>query len=158
MPAAGATATRPVLKLNPVAMPTENTEVSPAEESFSGDVTPVRSHHDVLEWAGSTAPFSQLLNQIPNHATREKPLLFEHVAGPAHAFVCAMIAARLDQFSAGHRLWILAKDLRLQENLFNELTTWWGRERAQFFPEQEINHYVDALPDPDIAAYKLPRS
>lgn len=30
--------------------------------------------------------------------------------------------------------------------------TWWGRERTFFFPEQEINQFVDALPDPDIAA------
>ncbi|MGK0185662.1 MAG: transcription-repair coupling factor (superfamily II helicase), partial [Verrucomicrobiales bacterium] len=112
----------------------------------------VRSHHEVLERAGKATPFSQLLNQIPAHATQENPLLIEHVAGPAHAFVCGMIASHMSKIAAPGRLWILAKDLRLQENVFNELTTWWGRQGTLFFPEQEINQFVDALPDPDIAA------
>lgn len=122
-------------------------------DASSGDVVAVRSHREVLERAGKTAPFSRLLNKIPAHATCENPVLIEHVAGPAHGFACGLIAARLQQAEEiNSRLWVLAKDLRLQENLFNELTTWWGRQQTHFFPEQEINQFVDALPDPDIAA------
>ena len=117
-----------------------------------GEVEAVRSHRDVLERSGNSVPFARLLGQIPAHATPENPLLLEHVAGPAHAFVCGLIASRLERGKGAGRLWVLAKDLRLQENLFNELTTWWGREQTLFFPEQEINQFVDALPDPDIAA------
>ncbi|MEZ5327258.1 MAG: transcription-repair coupling factor [Verrucomicrobiales bacterium] len=117
-----------------------------------GEVEAVRSHRDVLDRAGRAAPFAQLLNKIPAHATRENPVLMEHISAPAHAFVCGMIAAHLSSENVPGRLWILAKDLRLQENLFNELTTWWGRQQTVFFPEQEINQFVDALPDPEIAA------
>jgi transcription-repair coupling factor (superfamily II helicase) len=106
----------------------------------------------VLEWAGRAAPFADVLARIPSHATAESPVVLEHITAPAHAFACGLIASRLAQAPGSSRLWVLAKDLRTQENVFNELATWWGTHETLFFPEQEINRYVDALPDPEIAA------
>lgn len=131
-----------------------------AESSASGgdpdspevEIEAVRSHREVLERAGKAAPFARLLQPIPGHLAPEAPVLLEHVAGPAHAFVCGLVAERLHSAAGTGRLWVLAKDLRLQENLHNELTTWWGSAHTLFFPEQEINQFADALPDPDITA------
>lgn len=67
----------------------------------SGEVQAVRSHHEVLERVGSTVPFAGILDRIPAHATQENPVLLEHVAGPAHAFACGLIASRLERASVG---------------------------------------------------------
>ena len=128
-------------------------ESSVSGSGTAGGVVEVsRSHREVLVRAGRAVPFAERLAQIPGHATRENQLHFELIAAPAHAFVCALIAQRLQQLGGNRRLWVLAKDLRSQENLFNELATWWGQEQTLFFPEHEVRHFVDALPDPDIAA------
>ncbi|MDA0813706.1 MAG: hypothetical protein O3C21_15115, partial [Verrucomicrobia bacterium] len=63
----------------------ENPADGEVPRGFKGEVEAIRSHRDVLDRAGRAAPFARLLEMIPAHATRENPVLMEHIAAPAHA-------------------------------------------------------------------------
>jgi transcription-repair coupling factor (superfamily II helicase) len=87
-------------------------------------------------------------------ATKSKtPTYFDHVSAAAQGFVCGLILHQSQQLAQVPRVWILTKDLRAQENLSNDLQTWFGP--TWFFPEQEQDKTIDGLPDQDIQAERL---
>jgi len=74
---------------------------------------------------------------------------FSQIAEPAQPFVVASILRR----SAARRIWIVCRDVRVQELIQHDLRVW--GVTSLFFPEVEFSGFVDALPDPDVAADRL---
>ncbi len=93
-------------------------------------------------WVAGLRPFSAAL--------KGKPAVFEHVDGPAQAFVTALVAGRHTK----GRVWVLTAGLREQENLFNDLSVW--APGGLFFPQFEAPAFVEEmLPDPEMVAERL---
>lgn len=83
----------------------------------------------------------------------KKPVCFDHVNPVAHGFAAALILTHWQSNASAPRVWILTPDLRSQENISNELLTWFGPTR--FFPEQEQDRSIEGLPDQDVQAERL---
>ena len=54
---------------------------------------------------------------------------------------------------AARRVWVLARDLKAQEVLSQDIAVWWGP--ALFFPEAEELRTEDSLPDLEAQAERL---
>ena len=96
---------------------------------------------DLLDRAGGARPFAGLLERLSG-------AVFEHVAAAAQPFIAALCAKR-----HGGRTWVVVPDLRVQENVFNDLVAWHGAPR--FFPQLEAPAFDDILPDPEVVSERL---
>ncbi|MBU6302488.1 MAG: transcription-repair coupling factor [Verrucomicrobia bacterium] len=74
---------------------------------------------------------------------------WSQVAEPAQPFVAAALLRHHD----ARRVWIVCRDVRVQEQMHHDLRVW--GVPSHFFPELEFSGFADALPDPDIAADRL---
>ena len=73
---------------------------------------------------------------------------FSHVVEPAHAFLLAAIASKIDK-----TIWVLCPSVHSQELLYESLLNW--EPNALFLPEAEFAAIENILPDPEIAAERL---
>jgi transcription-repair coupling factor (superfamily II helicase) len=109
------------------------------------------------EWcavAAAAAVFQKKLASLT--ATRKgktKRIVLEQVAEAAQGFAAGMVMHHLEQAGASRRVWVLARDLKAQEILSQDLATWWGA--ATFFPEAEELRTEDSLPDLEAQAERL---
>ena len=109
------------------------------------------------EWcavAAAAAVFQKKLASLT--ATRKgktKRIVLEQVAEAAQGFAAGMVLHHLEQAGAPRRVWVLARDLKAQEILSQDLATWWGA--ATFFPEAEELRTEDSLPDLEAQAERL---
>ena len=103
--------------------------------------------HPLLEHTAASKPFSERLKQIG-----ECPIVFDHIARPAQAFIAALVA---DYFHRQHgkNVWLLVDDLRSQERIAAEFPVW--TKNALFFPDMESPQASDFLPDQEIGAERL---
>ncbi len=83
-------------------------------------------------------------------AKKRKTAALEHVSPAAHPFVTGVVLASL---KTARRVWIVTHDLRAQETMSHDLSTWWGDTR--FFPEREELQVADAVPDVESQAERL---
>ena len=102
-------------------------------------------HDELLALAAGAEPIAARLRRIDNG---DWPVLFSHVIEPAHSFLVATIARRIDK-----TVWVLTPSVRSQELLYESLVNW--LPEAQFLPEAEFAAVENILPDPEIAAERL---
>ena len=74
---------------------------------------------------------------------------FAQVAEPAQPFLAAALILR----QGAKRVWVVCRDIRVQELIQHDLRVW--GVPSLYFPEVEFSGFVDALPDPDVAADRL---
>lgn len=109
------------------------------------------------EWcalAAEAAAFRKKLSGLTT-ARKGKPkrIVLEQVADAAEGFAAGMVLHHLEKAGAARRVWVLARDLKAQEILSQDLATWWGA--ATFFPEAEELRTEDSLPDLEAQAERL---
>lgn len=120
------------------------------------------------EWcaqAAASAVFRKKLSGLTSGAskgarqgkTRPKTgsgrIVLEQVSEAAQGFAAAMVLHHLESAGKARRVWVLARDLKAQEVLSQEIATWWGP--AVFFPEAEELRTDDSLPDLESQAERL---
>lgn len=111
------------------------------------------------EWCAQAAGSKLLakkLSGLPKAAARKtnsKRIVLEQVADAAQGFAAGMVLHHLEKAGAPRRVWVLARDLKAQEILSQDLATWWGP--ALFFPEAEELRTEDSLPDLEAQAERL---
>lgn len=82
----------------------------------------------------------------------KKRTLLAQVQVPAQAFAAALVLEHAGD--EARRVWIIASDLRAQENLSHDLGTWWGE--TIFLPELEQQNIEEgSLPDEETQAERL---
>jgi len=86
-------------------------------------------------------------------AVGKERVVFDHVTPSAHGFLAACIAQWALKAAKPRRVWIVAANLRGQEQIHNELLNW--HPEALFLPEVEISAAENILPDAEIAADRL---
>ena len=74
---------------------------------------------------------------------------FEQVCEPAQPFVTACAIRHF----ISRNCWVICRDARRQEEIFNGLLNW--EIKAWFFPELEIPAVEGAIPDPEVVAERL---
>jgi transcription-repair coupling factor (superfamily II helicase) len=99
----------------------------------------------LLEIVAACEPIARKLRAIDRG---QRPVEFSHVTEPAHAFLVAMIAHRIDR-----TIWVLCPTVHSQELLYESLLNW--QPTALFLPEAEFAAIENVLPDPEIAAERL---
>ena len=105
---------------------------------------------NLIDIVAESPPIAALLRAIG----RKKRVVFEHVNAAAHAFVAATVAAHAPRKpDKPRRVWIVASNIRHQEQIHNELLNW--QSETLFIPEVEVALAENALPDPEIAADRL---
>ena len=107
------------------------------------------------EWcaqAAEAAIFNKKLATL-TAARRGKRVVLEQVVDAAQGFACGMVLHHLEAAGKPRRVWVLARDLKAQEILSQDLATWWGA--AIFFPEAEELRTEDSLPDLEAQAERL---
>src|SRR5215831_11068537 len=97
---------------------------------------------DIVHSVQTSASFQELL-------AKEGRVAFEHVCEGAQAFVVACIV----QHHSSRSCWIVCRDVRQQESIFNGLLNW--EIDASFFPQLELPAIEGAVPDPEIVAERL---
>jgi transcription-repair coupling factor (superfamily II helicase) len=100
---------------------------------------------ELLEMVAASEPITRKLRGIER---AEWPVQFSHVVQPAHAFVVATIASRIDK-----TMWVLCPSVHSQELLYESLLNW--QPNALFLPEAEFAAIENVLPDPEITAERL---
>ena len=86
-------------------------------------------------------------------AGRSRTTILDHVSKAGQGLAVAAVLETARRLPTPPRVWIIAPDLRSQENLSNDLLTWFGP--TLFFPEQEQDRTIDGLPDQDVQAERL---
>ncbi len=86
-------------------------------------------------------------------AGRIRTTILDHVSQAAQGLAVAAVLETARRLIKPPRVWIITSDLRSQENLSNDLLTWFGP--TLFFPEQEQDRTIDGLPDQDVQAERL---
>jgi transcription-repair coupling factor (superfamily II helicase) len=97
---------------------------------------------DIVRSVQTSASFQELLG-------KEGRVAFEHVCEGAQAFVVACVV----QHHSSRSCWIVCRDVRQQESIFNGLLNW--EIDAAFFPQLELPAIEGAVPDPEIVAERL---
>ncbi|MDB6071562.1 MAG: mfd: transcription-repair coupling factor [Verrucomicrobiales bacterium] len=111
------------------------------------------------EWcarAAEAAVFQKKLATVaagPAKRGKTKRVVLEQVSDAAQGFAVSMVLHRLENEQTPRRVWVLARDLKAQEILSQDLATWWGV--AIFFPEAEELRTEDSLPDLEAQAERL---
>ena len=105
----------------------------------------------MVDYALTAAAFTDRLEKASPR--KKSPLYLDEISPAAHGFAAAMVLRKAASLPKIPRVWFLTADLRSQENLSNDLLTWFGQ--TQFFPEQEQDKTIDGLPDQDIQAERL---
>ncbi len=82
---------------------------------------------------------------------KQKRVVFENVAQPAHAFLASLLARELPK-SVRH-LWLVCETPRLQERFYSELSDWYPQ--AFLLPDVEVAAVEGAVPDPEVSAERL---
>ncbi|RYD29894.1 MAG: hypothetical protein EOP86_20870, partial [Verrucomicrobiaceae bacterium] len=80
-------------------------------------------------------------------------IVLEQVSEAAQGFAVGMVLHHLESTGAARRVWVLARDLKAQEVLSQDIAVWWGP--ALFFPEAEELRTEDSLPDLEAQAERL---
>ena len=101
----------------------------------------------LIKHTATSEPFLGRLKQIG-----EGPVVFDNISRSAQSFVSALVT---EHFHGKHdrHVWILADNLKIQERLAAEFSTW--TKEALFFPDIEAPQTADYLPDQDIVAERL---
>ena len=86
-------------------------------------------------------------------ARRSRTTILDHVSKAAQGLALGAVLETARRLNQPPRVWIITPDLRSQENLSNDLLTWFGP--TLFFPEQEQDRTIDGLPDQDVQAERL---
>ncbi|MEZ5301134.1 MAG: transcription-repair coupling factor [Verrucomicrobiales bacterium] len=105
---------------------------------------------ELLEAAAQAPAFSAKLGRL----IAGEAVAFESVAAPAQPFVAALAANAFLAERPSQNAWVLCPDARTQEAVYAGLAAW-GLRDALFFPEHEATGFLEAIPDPDIAAERL---
>ena len=105
----------------------------------------------MVDHALATKQFSQRLGKLT--ARSKTPVYLDHVSSAALGFATALVLRHIRQTDPERRIWVVARDLRTQENVGHDLLTWFGS--TVFFPEQEQDKSIDGLPDQDVQAERL---
>jgi transcription-repair coupling factor (superfamily II helicase) len=100
---------------------------------------------ELLDLVTGAAPVAQKLNQIER---ADWPVKFSHIVEPAHPFLVAALATKIDR-----TLWVLCPSVHSQELFYDALLNW--QPTALFLPEAELAAVENVLPDPEIAAERL---
>jgi transcription-repair coupling factor (superfamily II helicase) len=100
---------------------------------------------ELLEIGSACEPIARKLRAIDR---AQWPVQFSHVTEPAHAFLVASIAHRIDR-----TIWVLCPTVHSQELFYESLVNW--HPNALFLPEAEFAAVENVLPDPEIAAERL---
>ena len=108
------------------------------------------THNDLLD-EGASHP---LLEGVRIPATSsEEPTLLSDVSEQAWPFLGALAARRFGNSAQGCRVWFVCRDVRAQEEIASELSSWIGQ--VALFPDLEIPAAGLGLPDPETAAERL---
>ncbi len=105
----------------------------------------------MVDHALATKEFAQRLGKL--NARSKTPIYLDHVSHAALGFATALVINHARATTPARRIWVVAPDLRTQENLGHDLLTWIGP--TVFFPEQEQDKSIDGLPDQDVQAERL---
>jgi transcription-repair coupling factor (superfamily II helicase) len=97
---------------------------------------------DIVRSVQSSAAFQELLG-------KKGKVTFEHVCDGAQAFVVACVA----QYHRSRSSWVVCRDVRQQELIFNGLLNW--EVDAAFFPQLELPAIEGAVADPELVAERL---
>ena len=100
---------------------------------------------ELVETVAASEPIARKLRTIER---AQWPVQFSHVVQPAHAFLVATIARKIDK-----TIWVLCPTVHSQELLYESLLNWYSA--ALFLPEAEFAAIENVLPDPEIAAERL---
>ncbi len=109
------------------------------------------------EWCAQAAAAPVFLKKLgrltASRKSKGKRIVLEQVAEAGQGFAAAMVLHHLEKAGKPCRVWVLARDLKAQEVLSQDLATWWGA--AIFFPEAEELRTEDSLPDLEAQAERL---
>ncbi len=109
------------------------------------------------EWCAQAAEAGvfgkKLATLAAGRKTKPKRMVLEQVTEAAQGFAAGMVLHQLEKSGIPRRVWVLARDLKAQEVLSQDLATWWGP--ATFFPEAEEVRTEDSLPDLESQAERL---
>ncbi|MCE9609161.1 MAG: transcription-repair coupling factor [Chthoniobacter sp.] len=100
---------------------------------------------DLLDELAASPPLAEKLGVVRTGAAA---VAFEQVVESARPVLAALLAR-----VAKGRVWIVCRDVRAQETMYNELLHW--HPDALFFPEADQAPVEGALPDPETAAERL---
>ncbi len=107
------------------------------------------------EWCAQAAGrpyFKKKLGALTG-GRKAKRVVLEQVAEAAQGFAAGMVLHHLEAAGSARRVWVLARDLKAQEILSQDLATWWGP--TLFFPEAEELRTEESLPDLESQAERL---
>ena len=104
-----------------------------------------------MEYVRAAAGWKERLREL--EAEWGRVVYFENISPAAQALALGVVLASASARSQVPRVWILASDLRAQENLAVDLPSWFGP--VVFFPEQEQDRTIESLPDQDVHAERL---